>query len=303
MRTAFTVHGSRFTAAVLCVAVLSACADPNQTGDTGARGDSIATPKVLTFFPATPANVAVPEDGQWTMAAKDYANTRYSGLNQINASNVRNLRLAWTFSDDNRYGHEGAPLVVGGTMYIVSPFPNRLYALDLTRPGAPTKWVYKAPVQRAAPGVSCCGHINRGAAYDAGRVFLTTLDNQVIAVDAATGAEVWRVRVGDINEGQTISMAPVVVKGKVLVGNSGGEFGVRGWVMALDAATGKTVWKAYGTGPDQDVLIGPRFHPYYAKDQGADKGVGSPRWTTSPSGSATSSPPSSSSSSEGWRRR
>lgn len=260
-------------AAALLIALIGACADPNQTGDTGARTDTTATPRVITMFPATSRDAPVAEDGQWTQAAKNFANTRYSGLSQIDASNVARLRLAWTFSDDNRYGHEGAPLVVGSTMYIVTPFPNHLIALDLSRPGAPKKWTYEAPVQRAAPGVACCGRVNRGAAYADGRIFFNTLDNQVIAVDAATGAEVWRVRVGDINVGETISMAPLVVKGKVLVGNSGGEFGVRGWVTALDAATGATVWKAYGTGPDSDVLIGPRFHPFYAKDQGRDQGV------------------------------
>jgi PQQ-dependent dehydrogenase (methanol/ethanol family) len=92
-------------------------------------------------------------------------------------------------------------------------------------------------------------------------------------VDAKTGAELWRARLGDIKLGETITMAPLVVKDKVLVGNSGGEFGVRGWLIALDAATGKTAWKAWSTGPDKDVLIGPEFKPFYAQDRGADLGV------------------------------
>ncbi|HKG91019.1 MAG TPA: PQQ-binding-like beta-propeller repeat protein, partial [Gemmatimonadaceae bacterium] len=97
--------------------------------------------------------------------------------------------------------------------------------------------------------------------------------NQVVAVDAATGAEAWRVRIGDINRGETMTMAPLVVKGKVIVGNSGGEFGVRGWIMALDAATGRIAWKAYATGPDEEVLIGPGFRPFYPLDRGRDLGV------------------------------
>ena len=98
--------------------------------------------------------------------------------------------------------------------------------------------------------------VNRGAAYADGQIFFNTLDNQTIAVDAATGKEVWRTKLGDIKLGETMTMAPLVVKGKVLVGNSGGEFGVRGWLTALDAATGKIAWRAYSTGPDKDVLIG-----------------------------------------------
>jgi PQQ-dependent dehydrogenase (methanol/ethanol family) len=219
------------------------------------------------------ATAAIPaEDGQWVMAAKDYANTRFSGLDQITAANVRGLRLAWTFSDGNLQGHEGAPLVVGSTMYWVSPFPNQLFALDLTKPGAPLKWNYAPPYLAAAQGVACCDNVNRGAMYADGRIYYATLDDQVIAVDTA-GREVWRVRVGDINRGETMTMAPLVVKGKVIVGNAGGEMGVRGWLTALDAASGRIVWRAYATGPDRDVLIGPGFKPFYAKDRGTDLGV------------------------------
>jgi len=213
-----------------------------------------------------------PEDGQWLMASKDWANTRYSGLGEITAANARNLRVAWTWSTGNPFGHEGAPLVVGSTMYVVTPFPNTLFALDLAQQGA-IKWKYQPPYILAAPGVSCCGRINRGAAFADGRVFFATLDNQVVAVDAASGREVWRTLVGSIERGETMTMAPIVVKGKVLVGNSGGEFGVRGWVTALDAATGQIAWRAFGTGPDSDVLIGADFKPFYDKDRGKDLGA------------------------------
>jgi lanthanide-dependent methanol dehydrogenase len=256
------------------LAALGGCMEKRMTGEQGAADPEAGRlPSLATHFAATPRDVAVAEDGQWTMPARDYAATRFSGLDQINRRNVRGLRLAWTFSDGNLFGHEGAPLVVGSTLYWVSPFPNQLFALDLTRPGAPQKWVYKPPLQRAAQGVACCDKVNRGAAYADGRIFFATLDNQVVAVDAATGAEAWRVRIGDINRGETITMAPLVVKGKVLVGNSGGEMGVRGWLTALDAATGRTAWRAYSTGPDADVLIGPDFRPFYAQDRGTDLGV------------------------------
>jgi lanthanide-dependent methanol dehydrogenase len=212
------------------------------------------------------------DDGQWTMAAKDYASTRYSSLDQINAANVGQLKVAWTFSTGVNRGHEAAPLVVGETMYVVTPYPNILYALDLRNSGA-TKWKYEPNPLAAAQGVACCDVVNRGAAYADGRVFFNTLDAQTIAVDAATGKEVWKVRLGDINKGETMTMAPLVVKGKVLVGNSGGEFGVRGWITALNAADGSVAWKAYNTGPDSEVLIGPNFKPFYPKDQGTDLGV------------------------------
>jgi len=212
-------------------------------------------------------------DGNWTMPAHDYASTRFSPLAQVNTGNVGKLKVEFTFSTGVNRGQEAAPIVVGDTMYVVTPFPNILYALDLTKPGAPTKWKYQPNPEPAAQGVACCDVVNRGAVYWKGRVIFNTLDGNTIAVDAATGKPAWRTRLADINKGESITMAPLVVKDKVLVGNAGGEFGVRGWLAALDAASGKLAWKAYSTGPDRDVLIGPDFHPFYAADRGADLGV------------------------------
>jgi PQQ-dependent dehydrogenase (methanol/ethanol family) len=127
----------------------------------------------------------------------------------------------------------------------------------------------------SAQGVACCDVVNRGAAYANGKIFYNTLDDNTVAVDAATGKEVWKTKLGDINKGETITMAPLVAGGKVLVGNSGGEMGVRGWVTALDAATGQIAWRAYSTGPDADCLIGPDFKPHYDQDKGTDLGVSS----------------------------
>src|SRR5437764_2358602 len=125
----------------------------------------------------------------------------------------------------------------------------------------------------SSKGVACCDLVNRGAAYADGKIFYNTLDNFTVAVDAQKGTEVWRTKLGDINRGESITMAPLVVKNKVIVGNSGGEFGIRGWLTALDTKTGKVAWRAYHTGPDKDVLIGPNFHPYYPQDRGQDLGV------------------------------
>src|SRR5215210_2077201 len=260
--------------AILSLAlVLAGCRTRTEAQDQKTPRPAAARSAALTGARVA-AQPAGQDDGQWLMPARNYASTRYSGLGQINAQNVRNLKAAWTFSTGNTRGHEAAPLVVGSTMYVVAPFPNYLYALDLDNPGS-TRWVYKPPVNPAAQGVACCDHVNRGAAYSNGKIFYNTLDAQTVAVDAETGQEVWRTPVGDINKGESMTMAPLVVKDKVLVGNSGGEFGVRGWLTALNAETGEIAWRAYSTGPDDEVLIGPGFKPFYAKDRGKDLGVNS----------------------------
>jgi PQQ-dependent dehydrogenase (methanol/ethanol family) len=212
------------------------------------------------------------EDGQWLMAAKDYANRRYSGLNQINTSNVKDLQIAWTFDTGITRGQEAAPLVVGKTMYLPTPLPNIMYALDLSRNGE-LKWSFNPKPKDAALGVACCDAVTRGAAYHDGKIFFNTLDCQTLAVDAESGKEIWRTKLGDINKGETITMAPVFVRGKVLVGNSGGEYGVRGWLKALDEKDGHVIWTAYSTGSDADCLIGDQFHPFYESDKGKDLGI------------------------------
>ncbi|WP_375263323.1 PQQ-dependent dehydrogenase, methanol/ethanol family [Palleronia sp.] len=211
------------------------------------------------------------DPAQWIMPAKNYASTRYSELDQINAENVDELELAWTFSVGVDRGQEAAPIVVGDTMYVVGPHPNNLFALDTT--DGTLKWTYSPPTAPAAIGVACCDVVNRGAAYADGKVFFNTLDNHTVAVDAETGKEVWHTKLGEITKGETMTMAPLVVKDVVLVGNSGGELGVRGWITALDIDTGKVAWRAYHTGPDEDVLIGEGFDPYYDWMEGEDLGV------------------------------
>jgi lanthanide-dependent methanol dehydrogenase len=211
--------------------------------------------------------------GEWVRPGRDFASTRFSPIQEITPETVGQLGVRVTFSTGTLRGHEAAPLVVGGTMYVVTPYPNLVHALDLTQPGAPAKWTYNPKPIRAAQGVACCDVVNRGLTYDNGVLFFNTLDNRTVALDAATGQEKWVTTLGDINKGETMTMAPLVVKGKVLVGNSGGEMGVRGWLTALDAATGQIAWRAYSTGPDRDVLIGPRFKPFYDHLQGQDLGI------------------------------
>lgn len=217
------------------------------------------------------------DDRQWVMPSKDYAQTRFSKLNQVNAGNAGKLQVAWTFSVGSNHGQEAAPIVVGDMMYVVGAYPNELFALDATT--GEMKWKYSPHVDPSAQGVACCDVVNRGAIYDNGKIFYNTLDNHTVAVDAKTGKEVWAVKLGEISKGQTMTMAPMAAHGKVFVGNSGGEMGIHGWVTALDENSGKIVWRAYSVGSDKDVKIGPRFKPFYANAKGKDLGM-----TTWPNG-------------------
>jgi lanthanide-dependent methanol dehydrogenase len=215
--------------------------------------------------------------GDWTMPAGDYANTRFSPLSQINTGNVKNLHVVGMMADGIPHGHEGGPLVVNKTLYMVTPFPNYLIALDLTKPGYPMKWRFEPNPDGRSQGIACCDVVNRGASYADGKLIYNTLDDNTIAVDAEKGTLVWKTSVGDEDLGETVTMAPIVVKTVVLVGDSGGELGVRGKLTALDLKSGKILWRAYNSGPDKDALIGADFKPFYPKDQGKDLGVSS--WT------------------------
>jgi PQQ-dependent dehydrogenase (methanol/ethanol family) len=192
-------------------------------------------------------------DKQWAVTGKDQASTRHSGLTEINTENVKNLKAAWTFSTGVLRGHEGEPLVVGSTMYLATPFPNIVYALDLSKEGAPIKWKYTPSQEAAVMPIACCDVVNRGVAFADGKIFFNQLDTTTVALDAETGKLLWSAKQGDYRQGQTITNAPIVIKGKVISGISGGEFGVRGFVTANDVNTGKQVWRMYSTGPEAEV--------------------------------------------------
>jgi PQQ-dependent dehydrogenase (methanol/ethanol family) len=241
-------------------------------GDSASRANSDTTSVVGARIGVAPPSA---DAGEWSLPARDYASSRYSPLAQITSANAKNLHVAWTFSTGVLRGHEGQPLVVGNTMYIITPYPNVAYALDLTQPGFPLKWKYRPQNAQAAVGIACCDVVNRGATYADGKIVYNLLDGHTVAVDAATGTELWKTKMGDINKGETITMAPIVVKGKVIVGSSGGEMGVRGWIAALDLQTGKQLWRAYNVGPDSDMKVGPRFKPFYTADRGANLGISS----------------------------
>jgi PQQ-dependent dehydrogenase (methanol/ethanol family) len=223
--------------------------------------------------PAPPKSAAPSDDGQWTMPAKNYASTRYSELKDITSENASQLQMAFSFPLGVKSGQEAAPIVVGDTMYVVTSYPNHVYALDLSKPGGNLKWSYDPTPVPAAQGVACCDVVNRGGVYANGMFIFNALDGRTIALDAATGKEKWITQVGDITKGETITMAPLVVKDRVFAGVSGGEFGIRGRLTGMDLNTGKIAWVGYHTGPDKEVLIGDDFKPFYAMDQGKDLGI------------------------------
>jgi len=211
--------------------------------------------------------------GEWRRPARDFANTRYSPLTEITRDNIASLHIAWTFADGARGGHESAPLEVGTTMYVVTPFPNLAYALDLTQPGPSIKWTYKPDPAPMAIGKACCDVVNRGAAYADGKLIYNLLDGHTVAIDAQSGEERWRTKMADVARGETMTMAPFAIGDRVFVGNSGGEMGAAGWLAALDVKDGRQVWRAYSVGPDAQVRIDNNFAPFYPWMRGHDLGV------------------------------
>jgi PQQ-dependent dehydrogenase (methanol/ethanol family) len=209
---------------------------------------------------------------QWVMPTGDYANHRYSKLNQINAQNVNKLQVAWTFSTGVLRGHEGAPLVIGNMMYVHGPFPNPVFALDLDHDGK-IVWKYEPKQDPDVIPVMCCDTVNRGLAYADGKIFLHQADTTLVALDAKTGQVVWQKKNGDPKKGETGTSAPMVIKDKVLVGISGGEFGVQCHVTAYDLKTGNQVWRAYSEGPDNQILVDPQKTTALGQPVGADSSL------------------------------
>jgi lanthanide-dependent methanol dehydrogenase len=209
---------------------------------------------------------------QWVMPAGNYANTRHSTLKQITADNVGKLQVAWTFSTGVLRGHEGAPLVVGDVMYVHGPFPNPVYALNLADENK-IIWKYEPVQDPTVIPVMCCDTVNRGLSYADGKIFLSQADTTLVALDAKTGKVVWSQKNGDPGKGETSTGAPHIMKDKVLVGISGGEFGVRGSVTAYDMKTGQKVWRGYSMGPDSDTLIDPVKTTSLGKPVGPDSSI------------------------------
>lgn len=202
---------------------------------------------------------AMRNPNNWAYPRGQYNNQGYSELNQINTRNVKNLKLAWTFSTGVNRGHEGAPLVIDGVMYLLTAFPNNVYALDLNN-DQKILWSYFPKQEPSTQAVLCCDNVNRGLGFGDGKIYLQQNDGVLVALDAKTGAVVWQVQVNDPKTGATNTNAPQVIKDKVLTGCAGGEFGVRCFMAAYYQKDGALAWKAYSTGSDADVLIGSNFN-------------------------------------------
>jgi PQQ-dependent dehydrogenase (methanol/ethanol family) len=239
-----------------------------------------------------PSRPAPPTAGEWRAPGRDDGLTRYSPLDQITRENVNRLRPVWSFETGVPGPYEGNPLVVGTTLYLHTPYPNQVFALDLARPESPVRWRYAAPLPGARPGApppppgtppppmptGCCDTGSRGLAYhESGILYVPILSGEIAALDARTGREIWRVRNSDWRTGATLSSAPLVARDLVLVGLSGAGHGVRGYLTAYDARNGRLVWRAWSTGPDRDVLLDGPANPVYASHRNPDLGVST--WT------------------------
>jgi PQQ-dependent dehydrogenase (methanol/ethanol family) len=214
----------------------------------------------------------IDDPNQWVIQTGDYSNQRYSNHDQINKDKVGTMQVAWTFSTGVLRGHEGSPLVIGDMMYVHAPFPNTVFALDLSKEGQ-IVWKYEPKQDADVIPVMCCDTVNRGVAYADGKIFLHQADTTVVALDAKTGKVVWSVKNGDPKKGETNTATVLPVKDKVIVGISGGEFGVRGSVTAYSIADGKLLWRGYSMGPDSDTLIDPEKTTHLGKPVGADSGL------------------------------
>jgi PQQ-dependent dehydrogenase (methanol/ethanol family) len=208
----------------------------------------------------------------WVMPTGNYANTRYSELKQITADNVGKLQAAWTFSTGVLRGHEGGPLIIGDVMYVHGPFPNPVFALDLNNDGK-ILWKYEPRQDPNVIPVMCCDTVNRGLSYADGKLFLNQADATLVALDAKTGKVVWQATNGDPKKGETGTSAPMIVKDKVLVGISGGEFGVPCHVTAYNLSDGKLVWRAFSSGPDSQIMVDPQKTTELGKPVGADSSL------------------------------
>ncbi len=214
------------------------------------------------------------DSNQWVMPAGNYASQRYSPLNQINATNVAKMHPVWSFSTGVLRGHEGGPLVIGNTMYVHTPFPNNVFALDLNDNGK-VIWKYEPHQDPSVIAVMCCDTVSRGVAYGDGKIILNQADATVVALDAKTGKELWHVKNGDPAKGETMTMAPMIVKDKVYVGISGGEFGTQGRLTAYNLKDGSQAWNAFSVGPDDQLLVDPEKTMAMGKPIGANSSLSS----------------------------
>ena len=225
---------ARSLVALVSMALIAACS-------SGTDEPAVSIPNAANVDAARLA-AAGSDPNNWMSYGRTYAEERHSPLDQINDSNIDQLGLAWYFESDSTVGTEATPLVVDGIMYTTGTW-NVLHAIDAAT--GEEIWRYDPNLPRHWIRYTCCGPINRGAAIWKGRVYFGTIDGRLIAVDASTGELAWEVQTTDPDKPYSITGAPRVVKDKVIIGNGGAEFGVRGYVTAYDAATGDQAWRFY----------------------------------------------------------
>jgi alcohol dehydrogenase (cytochrome c) len=210
------------------------------------RRVSLRTALALGTLAFGGTGAAIAAGDEWPSYGGDAGNTRYSALDTVNTSNVRNLSVAWAFPLGVLEGQETTPLVIGDTMYLTSPIgPRYVYALDVNT-GA-IRWKYTPELPRDVTAAVCCGSVNRGVAFAAGKVFIGRLDGFLVALDARTGKEVWKAQVSDYKKGDDMTSPPTIVKNLVVTGYAGGEYSTRGSISAYDQETGKLVWRTNTT--------------------------------------------------------
>ncbi|MEO0981559.1 MAG: PQQ-dependent dehydrogenase, methanol/ethanol family [Pseudomonadota bacterium] len=223
---------------------LAACGGSGDTAPEAPTPETAAAPEVeaQAFADVDGARISAAAPHEWLSYGRTYDEQRHSPLDKINTETVGELGVAWTYDLATHRGVEATPIVIDGVMYVTSAW-SIVYALD-AKTGA-EKWVYDPGVDRARGVAACCDVVNRGVAVWNGKVYVGTIDGRVEALDAETGEVVWSTITVDQSQPYTITGAPRVVKGKVLIGNGGAELGVRGYVSAYDAETGDLVWRFY----------------------------------------------------------
>jgi quinohemoprotein ethanol dehydrogenase len=238
MKPRFSVHGAAVVAGLWAgVATWSA---PSWAADPGSEAHVRAVTSKIDGA-AIQANAKTTKN--WPSYGLDYAETRFSKLTHVDAANVDKLGLAWTYNLESTRGVEATPLVVDGIMYVTASW-SVVHAIDV-RTGK-RLWVFDPKVPRSIGYKGCCDVVNRGVALYKGRVYVASYDGRLIALDAATGKPVWEQdTIIDRKRSYTITGAPRVVKGNVIIGNGGAEYGVRGYVTAYDAASGKQKWRFF----------------------------------------------------------
>ena len=236
----------------VCLLILAGCFGLQPNADAQKKSTAAPAKKPAGKIDDAALKQADAKPGEWITHGRDYAETRFSPLKQINDSNVKDLGLAWSFDTQTDRGLEATPIIVDGVMYTTGSW-SIVYALDARTGKQLWKWDPKVPHSYGPK--ACCDVVNRGVAVYKGRVYVGTLDGRLAALDAATGAPVWQVVTVDQTKSYTITAAPRVVKGKVLIGNGGGEYGMRGYFSAYDAMTGKLAWRFYTVPGDPKEVV------------------------------------------------